>query len=388
MNEFRPVILSSPLIKKHQNDILAFFGRYPDNDMACEIDNDNLVIKLRQIDIRAFKNDVQNLRLENGIGEVLSDVVTSIEKIGSYGLKGKKRLFIGYDKERKVKNRKEKEKFRESYFYARNHHFNKTNYSLPEYLCNQIITGDSADVLKKFPDNSIDFIFTSPPYNFGLDYKNNGDQDHWQNYFDKLFLVFKECIRVLKYSGRIIVNVQPLYSDYIPIHHIISGFFMKEKMIWKGEIIWDKHNWNCKYTSWGSWKSPSSPYLKGTWEFLEIFCKGDLKKQGKAENIDITAEEFKKLVIAKWNIAPERKMKEFGHPAMFPEKLVESALKLFTFRGDIILDPFNGVGTTTTIAKKLGRKFVGIDISEEYNKKSLQRLNRTAEASMLFSDNE
>ena len=87
----------------------------------------------------------------------------------------------------------------------------------------------------------------------------------------------------------------------------------------KCEVIWDKHNWNCKYTAWGSWQSPSNPYLKNTWEFLEIFCKGNLKHEGERSNIDITADEFKKLVIAKWDIAPERKMKEYGHPAMFPE---------------------------------------------------------------------
>ena len=156
-------------------------------------------------------------------------------------------------------------------------------------------------------------------------------------------------------------------------------------MIWKGEILWDKHNWNCKYTSWGSWKSPSSPYLKYTWEFLEIFCKGDLKKPGKQENIDITDEEFKKLVVAKWDIAPERNMKEYGHPAMFPEKLVSAVLKLFSYKGDIILDPFNGVGTTTAVARKLGRKYVGIDVSEEYCRKAKRRVSAVREEANLFN---
>jgi DNA modification methylase len=137
-------------------------------------------------------------------------------------------------------------------------------------------------------------------------------------------------------------------------------------MIWKGEILWEKNNYNCKYTAWGSWKSPSNPYLKYTWEFVEIFSKGNLKKTGLPENADITPDEFKEWVVAKWSIAPERRMKEYGHPAMFPEKLAERVLKLFSFKGDIVLDPFNGVGTTTAVAKKLGRQFVGIDISPEY----------------------
>ena len=116
----------------------------------------------------------------------------------------------------------------------------------------------------------------------------------------------------------------------------------------------------------GSWKSPSSPYLKYTWEFLEIFCKGDLKKKGDSKNIDINDEEFKKWVVAKWSIAPERKMKNYGHPAMFPEELVRRGLKLFSFENDLILDPFNGVGTTTKVANELNRNYLGIDNAKKY----------------------
>jgi len=98
---------------------------------------------------------------------------------------------------------------------------------------------------------------------------------------------------------------------------------------------------------------------------------------GDAQNADITPEEFKEWVVAKWSIAPERKMKEFGHPAMFPEKLAERVIKLFSFVGDVVLDPFNGVGTTTAVAQKLGRRFVGIDISQEYCDIAQKRLKST-----------
>lgn len=100
-----------------------------------------------------------------------------------------------------------------------------------------------------------------------------------------------------------------------------------------------------------------------------------MKKEGDSKNIDITDEEFKKNVVAKWSIAPERKMKDYGHPAMFPEELVIRALKLFSFQNDIVLDPFNGVGTTTTIAKMLNRKYIGIDISEKYTEIAINRIN-------------
>jgi DNA modification methylase len=145
-------------------------------------------------------------------------------------------------------------------------------------------------------------------------------------------------------------------------------------MIWKGEILWEKNNYNCKYCAWGSWRSPSGPYLKYTWEFLEIFSKGTLIKEGKKENIDIKEDEFKKWVVAKWAIAPERNMKNYDHPAMFPEELVERALKLFSYERDIILDPFNGVGTTTIVAKQLNRRYLGIDISQKYCKIAERRI--------------
>ena len=99
--------------------------------------------------------------------------------------------------------------------------------------------------MKKLPNNCIDLIFTSPPYNFGLDYNKKEDASYWKLYFENLFKVFDECIRVLKYSGRFVVNIQPLFSDYIPSHHIITNYMINKKLIWKGEILWGKNNYNC-----------------------------------------------------------------------------------------------------------------------------------------------
>jgi DNA modification methylase len=373
-------------VKQHVTTIDQLFSLYSKEDVFFDITGHELIINLRQLDFSDFKKNIQSLiKYSNKEGtNLLNSILFNIEKIKSYGLKGRKRLYVGYNKERKVKDRREKEKERGIYFYARDNTFSKQNNEIPEQLANRIITGDSEEILKKFPENCIDLIFTSPPYNLGLDYEDHKDGTDWNEYFNKLFKIFVECIRVLKYGGRIIVNVQPLFSDYIPIHHILSDFFMKQKMIWKAEIIWDKHNWNCKYTAWGSWKSPSNPYLKYTWEFLEVFCKGDLKKEGDSKNIDISDEEFKKYVVGKWDIAPERNMKEYGHPAMFPENLVERVLKLFSYKEDVILDPFNGVGTTTAVAKRLSRKYIGIDISKEYCKKAEDRLKNTQVDMRLF----
>ena len=389
------VVLSSYItIKVHDKDVekkedilIDLFSSFPKEDIYFDLLPDGVVIYLRELDFFNFKNRINKIIVNNknpNIVNLLNSILHNIENIKSYGLKGKKRVYVGYDNERKVRNREEKERIRGKYFYARGNHFSKHINKIPEGFINKIIVGDSEQILKKFPDNCIDLIFTSPPYNFGLDYENHKDGINWNEYFNKLFRIFKECVRILKYGGRIVVDVQPLFSDYVPIHHIISNFFMENKLIWKGEILWDKHNYSCKYTAWGSWKSPSNPYLKYTWEFLEIFCKGDLKHYGDLKMADITADEFKKWVYAKWDIQPEYNMKKYGHPAMFPEELAERVLKLFSFKGDIILDPFNGVGTTTAVAKRLSRNYIGIDISEEYCKKAEERLKNTQIDLRLF----
>ena len=245
---------------------------------------------------------------------------------------------------------------------------------LPVEYENKIICGDSLEVLKKLPDNCIDAIVTSPPYNFDMDYDQIQDNKNWDDYFSILFEILDEGYRVLKHGGRLIINVQPLYSDYIPTHHIVSKHLLDIGMLWKVEILWDKNTYNARYTSWGSWQSPSSPYLKGTWEFLEVFCKGSMIHKGDRKNIDITADEFKKWVNSRWSVAPERKMKTYGHPAMFPEQLVVRCLKLFTYQNDVILDMFNGAGTTTVVADMLNRRYLGIDISQEYCDTAAKRI--------------
>lgn len=373
-----------PLTQKDISILEVINANFRADDFKIEHSDDKIIILLREIDFEKLKTLVGKYSRSMDT-PILSDIVEKIGEIKSYGIKGKKRNYVDYNKERKVRNRIEKERKRGQFHYTKGNKFSKENTELPQKYIDKIICGDSEFLLKDFPDNCIDLIFTSPPYNFGLDYNKNEDDHDWEKYFDKLFKVFDECVRILKYSGRIIVNIQPLFSDYIPSHHIISNYFLNKKLIWKGEILWEKNNYNCKYTAWGSWKSPSSPYLKYTWEFLEIFAKGKLKKAGKVEDIDITADEFKKWVVAKWSIAPEREMKKYNHPAMFPENLVERVLKLFSFQNDIVLDPFNGVGTTTAVAKRLNRRYVGIDISDEYCESAERRLLEVIDEMGLFA---
>ncbi|MFG1460565.1 MAG: DNA methyltransferase [Thermoplasmataceae archaeon] len=349
---------------------------FPDEEFFLSFAGNKVKAYVNLLDLQRLREQVSkvenklNLEPDNPFRKILEN----IESIRSYGIRSGKRSFVDYNKERKVRDRRQKVKERGMYFYAVDNNFSKDNKDIPKDLLDKIVVGDSELLLKQLPDNSIDLIFTSPPYNFGLDYSEHKDGINWKQYFGKLFRIFTECIRITKYGGRIAINVQPLYSDFIPIHHIISNFFMEKKMIWRNEIIWEKNNYNAKYTAWGSWKSPSNPYLKYTWEYIEVFSKGDLKHPGEPSNTDILDSEFKEWVNAKWSIAPEKSMKDYGHPAMFPEKLAERVIKLFSFKNDVILDPFNGSGTTTKVARNLNRHYIGIDLSKNYVNLALERL--------------
>jgi len=214
--------------------VKKLFTQFNKKEITYSISENNLILFLNNIDFNLFKKTVSLIKsnsLTENINSLLDEIVNKIDSIKSYGLKGKKRKYIDYNKERKVKGRKEKVINRNQYYYAKNNNFIKTNNVMPEEYIDKIICGNSEMILKNLPENSVDLIFTSPPYNFGLDYEANDDAHYWENYFNKLYSIFDECIRVLKYGGRIIVNIQPLFSDYIPSHHLISNYFISKKLI-------------------------------------------------------------------------------------------------------------------------------------------------------------
>ncbi len=235
--------------------------------------------------------------------------------------------------------------------------------------------GDCIDLIKELDDCSIDAVITSPPYNYDLEYGEYCDDKAWNDYFDWLDSLWKECYRVLKVGGRLMINIQPNWKEYMPTHSIMTTRVMNLGFKWKSEILWEKNNYNCGYCTWGSWASPASPYMKYTWEFIEIFVKDDYKHDGDKNDIDIDGEEFKEWVTAKWSIAPEMRMKEYEHPAMFPEELPRRLMKLFTYRNDTILDPFMGCGTTGAVCIKNKRNFVGFELDEKHFEKAKDRIN-------------
>ena len=182
-------------------------------------DKTNIILNFDTVDIKLLENIKYNPLIQKTIEELY--------KIRSFSSSNGKIVFKSFNKDKRVKNKKENSKKRLAYEYYKKE-FSKTNNELNKKFINKIHCADSLDIIKKFPDNCIDIVLTSPPYNFGINYENTNDVNIWEDYFNKLFNIFRECVRVLKDSGRIIINVQPMFSDYIPTHHLISNFFLKE----------------------------------------------------------------------------------------------------------------------------------------------------------------
>ena len=129
-----------------------------------------------------------------------------------------------------------------------------------------------------------------------MNYDSYDDKDDVIKYVDTLVDIFNECKRTLKVGGRLIINIQPNYKEYYPTHHYITTALIDNGLIWRGEILWLKNNLK-KLTAWGSFKSPSSPYLNYPFEFIEVFSKQSIKHEGNKDDIDITKDEFIKLSL-------------------------------------------------------------------------------------------
>lgn len=241
----------------------------------------------------------------------------------------------------------------------------------PEDFINKIICGDCIEVMKKMPDQEIDMIITSPPYNVGIEYDIYDDSLSEKDYlsFSKSYLM--QCYRILKPDGRFAAVVPGGIgrSPYIPVAYKLL-FLCEEFFSLRGTIIWYKGTMFGK-TAWGSWQSPSNPGLRDFSELIIIAHKEIATKQDKRES-DLTANEFLRFSKDLWFIPPENKRRD--HPAPFPVEIPARLIKFYTYINDIILDPFVGIGTTARAAKNLKRKYIGIDISPNYCKIAEERL--------------
>ncbi|MEZ4710435.1 MAG: site-specific DNA-methyltransferase [Caldilineaceae bacterium] len=234
---------------------------------------------------------------------------------------------------------------------------------------NRIYNG-SAETMHDVPDASVGLAFTSPPYNVGKEYE---DDMGMADYLALIRNVGREVYRVLKPGGRYVINIANLgRKPYIPLHAFFYQVHMALDFLPMGEIIWQKGRGSNNSCAWGSWMSAKAPRLRDLHEYLLVFAKGDYKRPDRGQS-DVARDEFMESTLSIWEIAPES-AKRVGHPAPFPLALAERVIRLYAYVDDVILDPFNGSGTTCVAAAQSGRPYVGYEIAEEYCELARKRL--------------
>lgn len=229
-------------------------------------------------------------------------------------------------------------------------------------------------------DNFLDLTVTSPPYNVDLGnnrYNKNPydlyrDNKEHHEYIAWLANIFSMIFVKTQSGGRCVVNIGDGKNGSVPTHSDIIQMMTQIGWIPMTTIIWNKHQIGNR-TSWGSFASPSCPSFPTPFEYLCVFCKDTKKLQWKGET-DITKEEFISWSLAEWEFKPETQMKSIGHPSMFPIELPTRCLKLFSWVGSIVYDPFMGAGTTAVACRLNKRYFIGSEISPLYVEIANQRL--------------
>lgn len=281
-----------------------------------------------------------------------------------------------------------------SAFYAR--------FSPPELSCDDtvkvaqldepLIVGD-ARRMPELPDNSVALVVTSPPYFVGKEYEAALGEGHVPaTYFDYLAMlrdVFAECVRVLEPGGRLAINVanlgrkpyRSLSADVISILQDDLGLLLR------GEIVWIKADGANGSCAWGSFASAANPVLRDVTERVIVACKGrfdralsraERRRRGLPHEDTITREDFMAWTLDVWRI-PAEHARRVGHPAPFPVELPRRLIELYTYKGDLVLDPFLGSGSTAVAAVRTGRRYVGYDVDPSYVALAARRIGAARE---------
>ncbi|HHT9105489.1 MAG TPA: DNA-methyltransferase [Candidatus Wujingus californicus] len=237
-------------------------------------------------------------------------------------------------------------------------------------LLNKIYCKSSV-AMDEIPDYSIHLMITSPPYNVTKEYDKNLSLDEYR---DLLKQVLKETYRVLVTGGRACINIANLgRKPYIPLHSYIIEDMLEIGYFMRGEIIWNKASSASPSTAWGSWLSSVNPVLRDIHEYILVFSKESFtRKRGKKINT-IRKEEFLEWTKSVWTF-PAVSARAIGHPAPFPEELPHRLIQLYSFKEDVILDPFCGSGTACLSALKNERYYIGYDVYPEYVKLANRRI--------------
>lgn len=260
------------------------------------------------------------------------------------------KLYEGLPKEQKVK-------------YVEN--------SIPLQFLDKIFC-ESSENMEQLPDNSVHLMVTSPPYNVGKEY----DKDFTlEEYLRFLRIVWKEVYRVLVPGGRACINIANLgRKPYIPLHAFIVKDMLDLGFLMRGEIIWNKASSASPSTAWGSWLSATNPTLRDIHEYILVFSKSSFKRKNiNNRKNTIFRDDFLEFTKSVWTF-PAEPAQKIGHPAPFPIELPYRLIQLYTFEGEIILDPFIGSGQAAIAAIKTNRHYEGYDINEEYVRLAERRI--------------
>jgi len=268
-----------------------------------------------------------------------------------------------------------------------------------------VIYQDDARAMTKVVSNSVALVVTSPPYFAGKQYEEDlgvgGVPADYFEYLELLRDVFAECKRVLEPGGRIAVNVANLgRRPYRSLSGDITEILQDLGLLLRGEVVWWKGRAAGGSCAWGTFQRPANPVLRDITERVVIASKGRFDRaltpaqrfeRGLPSTATISRDEFMEATTDLWEISPESATR-VGHPAPFPVELPERLIELYTYEGDVVLDPFMGSGSTAVAAVRTKRHYLGFDtdpayvgiarrrITQELDRLDAQRRDGTAES--------
>lgn len=259
----------------------------------------------------------------------------------------------------------------------------------PHASVDELFLGDARHMTDdQVANNSVALMVTSPPYFAGKEYETDLSAGHvpssYVEYLEMLREVFQICLRKLEPGGRMGINVANLgRKPYRSLSADVIGILQDDLgMLLRGEVIWQKARGAGGSCAWGSFRSPQNPVLRDVTERIIIASKGrfdraikrgDRKKAGLPNEPTIETEHFLDATLDVWEIPSERASR-VGHPAPFPIALPQRLIELYTYRGDLVLDPFVGSGTTAVAAARTERHYVGFDTEPDYIAIAARRL--------------
>ena len=257
----------------------------------------------------------------------------------------------------------------------------------PHKAIDRIVVGDARS-MPEVPDGSVALVVTSPPYFAGKEYEEalgeGGIPATYLEYLQMLEDVFAECVRTLEPGGRIAVNVANLgRKPYRSLSSDVIGILQdKLGLLLRGEVIWQKARGSAGSCAWGSFQRPANPVLRDLTERIVVASKGrfdraltarERHRQRLPSDASLWRDEFMEATTDVWEMLPESAIR-VGHPAPFPTSLPERLIHLYTYLGDLVLDPFVGSGTTAVAAVRAERHYVGYDVDATYAQRARARI--------------